>query len=119
MNFSKEINGDVIIETVNITRATAQYSEEFRRILKEDIDNGWRSIVVDLSKCEFVDSTFLSSLVSALKVLSGVNGHLKVVSLSSEVQSLLELTGTSKVLEILPDKEAAIKSFSENKKRAV
>jgi len=59
-----------------------------------------------------MDSTFLSTIVTALKKVSKIGGNLKLVGVHSEARALLELTGTIKVFEIFKTKDEAVKSFS-------
>ena len=113
-NFSKEIHKDVIVEIVELSRATVKESQEFKSILTEDIENNFLKFVVDFEDCEFIDSTFLSTLVTTLKYLIKKGGNLKLSSISSEVQSLLELTGTNRVFEIYKNKKEAVQSFIDN-----
>ncbi len=112
LNFSREIYGDVVVEIVELTRATLKEAREFKEILSEDIKSNYLKFVVDLKDCEFIDSTFLSTLVTSLKMLMGRGGNIKLSSINSEVQSLLELTGTSRVFEIYQTKKKAVQSYS-------
>ncbi|HAB51350.1 MAG: hypothetical protein A2315_06510 [Ignavibacteria bacterium RIFOXYB2_FULL_35_12] len=109
--FSEKIN-EIVIEVVNINRATFKEADEFKKLLDKDIDKGHFKIIVDLSNCTFMDSTFLSTIVTALKKVSKIGGNLKLVGVHSETQALLELTGTIKVFEIYETKDEAIKSYS-------
>ena len=108
--FSEEIK-DVVVEVVDINRATFKESEEFKKFLEKDIDKGYLKIIIDLSNCNFIDSTFLSTIVTALKKISKIGGNLKLVGVHSETQALLELTGTVKVFEIYENRSKAIESF--------
>jgi len=112
MSFYSEKIKDVIVEVIGINRATFKEAEEFKKLLDKDIDNGHSKIIVDLSNCNFMDSTFLSTIVTALKKVSKIGGNLKLVGVHSEAQALLELTGTIKVFEIYKTKDEAVKSFS-------
>jgi len=112
MSFFSEKIKDVIVEVIGINRATFKEAEEFKKLLNKDIDNGHSKIIVDLSNCNFMDSTFLSTIVTALKKVSKIGGNLKLVGVHSEAQALLELTGTIKVFEIYKTKDEAVKSFS-------
>ena len=67
MNFISETQDDIRIITVNLKRATISHADEFRSVLNDDINKGWKKIVVDLNGCEFMDSVFFGSLVSGLK----------------------------------------------------
>ena len=113
LNFSREIHKDVVVEFIELSRATVKESQEFKNILLNDIENNYLKFVIDFEGCEFIDSTFLSTLVTTLKLLIKKGGNLKLSSISSEVQSLLELTGTHRVFEIYRSKEEAIQSFKE------
>lgn len=116
LNFSKEIYDDVIVEIIELTRATLQEAQEFKSILFEDINQNYLKFVVDLNECEFIDSTFLSTLVTTLKHLLNNGGNIKLSSVNPEVQSLLELTGTHRVFEIYKTRRDAVESYSyENK----
>jgi len=112
LNFSKEIYDDVVVEIIELIRATFQEAQEFRNILSDDINKSYLKFVVDLKECEFIDSTFLSTLVTTLKLLLSKGGNIKLSSVNSEVQSLLELTGTHHIFEIFKTRMEAVKSYS-------
>ena len=112
LNFSKEIYDDVVVEIIELTRATLQEAQEFKNILSEDINENYLKFVVDLKECEFIDSTFLSTLVTTLKLLLSKGGNIKLSSANSEVQSLLELTGTHHIFEIFKTRREAVESYS-------
>jgi anti-anti-sigma factor len=112
MDFTKEKHDDVLVEVVNLTRATLKEAEEFKFILSKDIDTGWRKIVADLSECEFIDSTFLGALVVSLKKITALGGDLRLVGFQPAVHSMFELTRMYRVFESFKSKEEAVKSFS-------
>jgi anti-anti-sigma factor len=111
MDFFQEKHGVIIVEVVNLTRATLKEAEEFKQILLKDIELGWRKIVVDLTDCEFVDSTFLGALVVSLKRITGLGGDLKLVGFQSAVESMFQLTRLYRVFETFPTRDEAVKSF--------
>jgi anti-anti-sigma factor len=111
MDFFQEKHGVILVEVVNLTRATLKEAEEFKQILLKDIELGWRKIVVDLTDCEFVDSTFLGSLVVSLKRITGLGGDLKLVGFQSAVESMFQLTRLYRVFETFPTRDEAVKSF--------
>ena len=111
MDFIQEEHGAVIVEIVGITRATLKEADEFKQKLLKDIEAGWRKIVVDLTECEFLDSTFLGALVVSLKRITGLGGDLKIVGLQSEVITMFQLTRMYRVFETFSTKEEAINSF--------
>jgi anti-anti-sigma factor len=111
MEFIQEKHGVVLVEIVNITRATLKEAEDFKQILLKDIELGWRKIVVDLTECEFIDSTFLGALVVSLKRITGLGGDLKLVGFQSAVSMMFQLTRMYRVFETFPTRDEAIKSF--------
>ncbi len=111
MDFIKETYGDVIVEIVDISRATLKEAEEFKKILSSEIDSGERKLVADLSLCEFIDSTFLGVLVVSLKKVTGVGGDLKLVGFQPAVHSMFELTRLYRVFESFKTKEEAVNSY--------
>lgn len=113
--FTREVYGDVAVEIVEISRCTVQEAQQLQKNLTDDFQKGFNKIIVDLKECEFMDSTFLSTLVTNLRRLLKSGGNLKLCGISYDVQSLLELTGTHKVFEIYKDRKEAVKSFKKNK----
>ena len=111
-DYSREIKEDIIIEVVHLTRATKDNAETFKKILLKDVDEGFNKIIVDLSECMFMDSTFLSSLVVALKFLTKTNGTVKLVAIHEDTLAILELTGMVRVFDIFKNKKEALKSFN-------
>jgi anti-anti-sigma factor len=111
MEFFREQTNDVVVITVNIKRATMADAEEFKETLVNEIQRGIKKIVVDLSTCEFIDSTFLGGLVVSLKKLTALDGDLRLVGFQPAVHSMFELTRMYRVFESFKAKEDAIKSF--------
>lgn len=112
MDFIREKHGEIIVEVVNLTRATLKEAEEFKQTLAQDIEMGARKIVVDLNECEFIDSTFLGALVVSLKKITNLGGDLRLVGFQPAVHSMFELTRMYRVFEAFKTKEDALKSFS-------
>lgn len=112
MDYLQETYEDVLVQVVDLTRATLKEADEFKYSLSKSIEEGYRKIVVDLSYCEFIDSTFLGALVVSLKKVTAMGGDLRLVGFHPAVHSMLELTRMHRVFESYPTKEAAVKSFN-------
>lgn len=111
MEFIREEIENVVVLTVKLKRATLVEAEEFKQTLVSDIQRGFQKIVVDLSSCEFIDSTFLGSLVVSLKKLTGLGGDLRLVGFQPAVHSMFELTRMYRVFESFKSVDEAVKSF--------
>jgi anti-anti-sigma factor len=110
-DFDKKVIKDVIVEIVNITRATYKEAEELRKILADDYELRFRKVVVDISHCEFIDSTFLGVLVVALKNMTKIGSELRLVKPSLAAYSMMESVGTFKIFNSYDTVEDAIASF--------
>ena len=115
MNFIAESQDDIRIITVNLKQATISNADEFRIVLNEDINKGWKKIVVDLNGCEFMDSVFFGSLVSGLKEIVKIEGEIKICSSTSDARKMLEHTRADRVFDLYNNREEAINSFLEKK----
>jgi anti-anti-sigma factor len=111
MNFISEKFGDIIVHKINLSRATFREAEEFKSILADNYSKKVFKMVIDLSVSQFMDSTFLSALVTALKRVSEEGGNLVLVNVHSEALSLIELTGTAKIFQVYKTREEALESF--------
>ena len=110
--FGQEIRGDVIINRVNLLRVTVTEAAELRNLLDEQITIGHSKIVVDLSQCTHLDSTFIGVLVVIHKELLAKGGELKIVDPLNPAKELFYLTGIAKVFDTFEATEDAVKSFN-------
>jgi anti-anti-sigma factor len=90
---------DIFIVEVNFTRATLKEANELKTILFNAIDNGERKIIVDLSQCEFIDSTFMGTLVISLRKVNACQGDLKLIELHPSARSLFDLAKMFRIFE--------------------
>ena len=111
-DFEKKAINDVVIEIVNLSRATFKEASDFKKILNEDLEKKFKKIVVDISQCEFMDSTFLGVLVYAQKRISSQGGAIKLVEPASVFQTLLEKTSTLRIFDTYKTVPEAVRSFS-------
>ncbi len=111
MYFTKEDHDDVVVEVVELSRATVNEAKDFVQTLEKDLDSGYKKIVADLSACEFIDSTFLGTLVISLKKVTSVGGDLRLVGFQPAVHTMFDLTRMYRVFETFDSKTDAINSF--------
>jgi len=110
-NFKQKTIGDVLVITVNLTRATVNESAELKNLLTEKIVLRHKKIIVDLSQCSNLDSTFIGVLVISHKELIKKGGELRLVEPLEPANELFHLTGINKIINTYPTIEEAIKSF--------
>lgn len=88
-------------------RLDAAAAPKFLTRLKASIDEGKTRLALDLAAVPFIDSTGLGSLVSALKAARRVEGDVRLIAPSQQVQKLLKLTTLNRVFTIVETPESA------------
>jgi anti-anti-sigma factor len=111
-DFTKEMVGDVLIEKVNFSRATFKEAQEFKDRLVYAILRNNEKIIIDLSSCEYIDSTFLGALVVILKKMAERSGEIKYVIPQPSALYLFKITGLYGVLNLYRNREEALESFA-------
>ncbi len=111
MEIVEEIIDDIVVEIINLDRATLREAEELKENINERISNGYKKVIIDLSSVEFLDSTFLGVIVNTLKKVAKMGGDLKLVGFKPVVRSMFELTRLFRVFESYGELQDAIRSF--------
>ena len=115
MDFKSDKTGDVGIIHVYLNRATLAKAVSFKDFAGEIITSGTNKLVIDLSICEYIDSTFLGAMVALLKKVNSMNGDLRLVY-NKEMPSLVfVLTRMDKVFKIFQNLQEALDSFNSSK----
>ncbi len=86
--------------------------------VKDVLNMGMKSILVDLGKVPYVDSTGIGFLVSSHTAVKSQGGALKLLSPNFRVREVLRITKLDKIFEIFDKEEEAIASFSAPPKKA-
>jgi len=111
-NFEKQLFGDILIEKINLPRATTNEAGIIKKRLLEDIQLNNKKIIVYISNSTFVDSSFLGALVVSLKKIRETGGDIKIVIGSSAfIGGIINSIGFLRVFETYTSLKDAIKSF--------
>ena len=110
LDFEKQLSGDVLIEKVNLVRATFVEASIMKKRLLDDINLSKKKIIVDISKCDFIDSSFLGALVISLKRTRETGGVIKLVT-ASFTGGIINLAGYQRIFENYLSVEDALNSF--------
>jgi anti-anti-sigma factor len=109
-NFGDQ-NG-VLLVNVSSKRATVEFSESFKTDLIRHIEQVSDKVVVNLSKVDFIDSSFLGALVAGLKKTAVTDGNLKIGCLRTPVRAMFELTMLYRIFDIYDQFEEAVESYN-------
>ncbi len=102
---------DISLVIADVDRATVLVAESLKNSIQFELASNNLKIIIDLSSCEFIDSTFLSALVTSYKRIAENGGVLKIVGLKPAVNSMFQLTRLSTIFDIYKTVEGALKSF--------
>lgn len=110
-DFDRIILKDVVIEIVNLTRATCKEALDFKELLSMELERNFKKIVIDIRQCEFIDSSFLGAMVFIKKELFEIGGDLRIVKSHSNIRTIMEKVGTNRFFSIYDSIESAVRSF--------
>jgi len=101
MNFEIKKTDDITIFKLNEKRLDTNISGlvkgEFTLLLKVE---GATKLIVDLSEVESCDSSGLSSLLVANRILNTTGGSMRIAAPSEKVYSLIKITQLERVLPV-------------------
>ncbi len=87
-------------------------ADAFAEILKTQIHEGVKNVIVNLEKVKWVNSTGLGILISGYSTLKKNGGELKLLKVSSRIQNIFMVSKLYTVFESFDDEDEALKSFS-------
>lgn len=74
--------------------------QQLRQNIADLVSSGTRSILLDCSNLQFMDSAGLGAVVMAFKSVREVKGQFGLCALNEEVKMILEFTGMDQVFPI-------------------
>lgn len=92
-----------VVQPVGILDGTQ--ANQLHQQIDEAMKTGAATVLVDLGEVNFMDSSGLGALVTALKTVRARGGQLCVCSINEQIRILFELTSMDRVFEIFPNQE--------------
>jgi anti-sigma B factor antagonist len=91
------------------------HEEELKGELRSAVESDARGIVVDLTECEFIDSTGVRALLLSREAQHADDGSVKlaVAAASEQILRILTVMGIDKVIPIRPTIESASAALSD------
>jgi anti-anti-sigma factor len=110
-DFEKIFVDGVLVIAVNLTRSTLNEAAAFRKFVEEVINAGHSKLVIDLSRCDFIDSTFFGALIIVLKMIKGKGYKLKVVEPANTGEDIFTTRNFRRLFDFHKTRADAVKSF--------
>ena len=105
---SEELSPAGTVVLVLTGEADLHVAPELRSVMMNALDRGVRSMVIDLSRVTFVDSTVLGVLLAALKRMKAAGGALRIVIANGEIRRLFEITVLDRVFPLDVTRQEAL-----------
>jgi len=102
----------VIVDTIGELRL-GEGTDILRSVVRELIDQGYRSILLNLRDVRHIDSAGVGELMSCYTSVRNQGGQLKLMKLSNNVHNLLQITKLYTIFEVEDDEPTAVASFGE------
>ena len=104
---SQQIVRDAWVITV-VGELDIATSPRVRELLSEAARDENRPLVIDLTGCDFVDSTGLATLLHGAKPAQNGESNVALVSSGGEVRKLLELTAIDRTIPVYESRDDAL-----------
>lgn len=111
-NYRIKIIDDIVIVAVNLLTATQRDAKPFWNELENKSVLEWDKVIIDLSFCTFVDSTFIGIIVKILKTVRGNNGQMKLVFPEKNARTHLHTTGIIRVIDCFNTLDESVNSYN-------
>lgn len=109
MNFKVEEQEKCVTVTIETVRLNATISPELKTIFTEIInDKQQRNIVLDVSKCNYCDSSGLSAILLGHRMCKNSSGTFVLSGSKELVEKLIQLSKLDSILTLTPTLAEAI-----------
>ena len=103
---------DVVVLSVELSHSTLLDSKKFKSLIEDEIRLGHHKLIIDLNKCEHIDSTFLGGIMMTFQKMNESGGKMKIVEPANPKEDIFDVTKTHKLFDMYKTREEAIKSFT-------
>jgi anti-sigma B factor antagonist len=107
---ARQVNGVTIVD-ISGQIVFGEESAALRVLVCDLLSEGQRKILLNLADVDYMDSTGLGHLVSAVASVRKMKGDLKLLKLTNKVHDVLQNTKLHTIIDIMDDETVAIDSF--------
>ena len=107
---TRQVDGVTIVD-ISGQIVFGEESAALRVLVCDLLGEGQRKILLNLADVDYIDSTGLGHLVSAIASVRKIKGELKLLKLTRKVHDVLQTTRLHTVIDIMDDEAVAVESF--------
>jgi anti-sigma B factor antagonist len=107
---TREVDGITVLD-LSGKIMLGEGSVTIRDAVRDVLAKGSNQILLNLADINYIDSSGIGELVSALTAVKNAGGSLKLLQLTKKVKDLLQITKLYTVFDIYDDEAEAIASF--------
>jgi len=107
---SREVDGITILD-LSGKIVLGEGSVTIRDAVRDVLAKGSNKILINLADINYIDSSGIGELVSALTAVKNAGGSLKLLQLTKKVKDLLQITKLYTVFDVFDDEPTALASY--------
>ncbi|MEO5920197.1 MAG: STAS domain-containing protein [Pseudolysinimonas sp.] len=102
----RDLTGDIAVIQL-VGRLNMASAARLREAVTSIVDSGRTRVSIDMSGVDFLDSSGLGAIISALKTTRQAGGDLRIAAPTGQAKLVLQLTNLDRVLTAYDDAETA------------
>ena len=111
MAVKKKIQGDVGVLQVNGKLMGGEESREVHEAVKSLLADGFKKVVIDVSKVKWLNSSGLGMLISCLTSVNSAEAKLKIAGATEKIESVFMITKLITVFDNYETTDRAVAAF--------
>ena len=102
----RDLNGGIAVIQL-VGRLNMASAVHLREAVTSIVDSGRTRVAIDMSGVDFLDSSGLGAIISALKTTRQAGGDLRIAAPTGQAKLVLQLTNLDRILTAYDDAETA------------
>ena len=112
MKFSNTVKDGILVYSLKGKIMGGPESAAFHDDLRKSVTGGQRKVILDLGEVEWMNSSGLGLLISALTTVRSAGAEMRLARATDKITSLLIITKLNSVFESYRTVEDAVASFA-------
>jgi anti-sigma B factor antagonist len=106
-------DGKIAIIEIKGSLIGDELTDNFRELVADFIEQGNRSLIINLEKLNYMNSSGIGAIISAYTSYKKNGGEVKLVGVSQNIQNILAVTRLVELFDVHDKLNDAIQSYSD------